>query len=180
MTLGAFGLAFGANLLLGNALPATLDVFAPDFGALPALRDGFAAGFFAASFFFAAGLPAFALAPFFLAAGRAAGFLADFALLEAERAPFLGLAFFGTGRALALARFFAAGLRDLGLAGDLRVGFAGFLAMVILASGVPYATQMGATGKTSNYIIRLAMTDGFPRPPWHPARARNGRLGPSP
>ena len=41
--------------------------------------------------------------------------------------------------ALTLADFLAAGLRDLGFAGDLRAGFAGFLAMVILRNRVPNA-----------------------------------------
>ncbi|MCX6635660.1 MAG: hypothetical protein NT090_11350, partial [Acidobacteria bacterium] len=47
-----------------------------------------------------------------------------------------GFAFFGAGRAFAPAGFLATGFRDLGLAGDLRTGFAGFLAMVILTNRV--------------------------------------------
>ena len=56
-------------------------------------------------------------------------------------------------RALVPATYLAAGLRDLGFAGDLRTGFAGFLAMIILEKPMPDASHVGAIGKTSNYII---------------------------
>jgi hypothetical protein len=55
----------------------------------------------------------------------------------------------------------AAGFRDFVLAGDLRRGFAGFLAMVILTIRVPNALELGAIGKTSNYIICLFVAGAF-------------------
>ena len=75
------------------------------------------------------------------------------------------------GRAFAPGRFFAAVFRDLGLAGDLRAGFAGFLAMVILTSRVRTtperggrATRWGRWGKpqiiSSGYRSREVFANG--------------------
>jgi hypothetical protein len=115
------GFATGRALALGNGLAAL----------------AFGAGLRAATFFFAAGLAAldFGLAAGFFAFGRAGRF---------------GAAFLRTGfadfRAFAPAGF-RAGLRGFDLAGNLRAGFAGFLAMVILENRLPYVLSWGRTGK---------------------------------
>jgi hypothetical protein len=144
-------------LTAGFAWPAgTIDAgLSFDFG------NGFPAfaltmGFFETSFFFATGLAAFAF-------GLAAGFLVFD--LATGRLDFFGAGFLRVGRAgflaLAPAGFRAAGLRAFVLAGDLRAGFAGFLAMVILEIRVLYRPNVGAIGKTSNYIIWLSVTPRF-------------------
>jgi hypothetical protein len=108
------------------------------------LRSGFAAGFLI--FFFAADLAV--LAVFVLAAVRGDFFEPLFVTAACPER---------LDEFVALARFLAAGVRDLGLAGDLR---AGFLTMVILvirqrARAMALRYQMGTKGKTSNHIIRL-------------------------
>jgi hypothetical protein len=158
----------GLTFDFGNGFPA----FALTTGFL-ATSVFFAAGLAAFAFGLAAGFLAFGLAAGFLAFGLAAGFrafglAADFRALDLATGclDFFGAAFLRVGRAgflaLAPAGFRAAGLRaadvrGFALAGDLRAGFAGFLAMVILKIRVLYHPNVAAIGKTSNYIIWLSV-----------------------
>ncbi len=167
VTLGGLATGLATTFAVGSGL--TTLRFAAGFATTFALASGFpvlglATAFLATSFFRAAGFADFALAAGRFADGRAV-FLAD------GRAAFFGAAFLRSGlRAFALAapRFgpafglAAAGFRDFDLAGDLRRGFAGFLAMVILTIQVPNAPDLGAIGKTSNYIICLFVAGAFP------------------
>ena len=75
------------------------------------------------------------------AAGRAAFLVEGRVRFVGEARPTFPAA---GARAFVPARPFAAGVRDLGLAVDLRAGFAGFLTMVILRIRGPNTAQMGA------------------------------------
>ena len=113
-------------------------------GAGADLRSGFAAGFLI--FFFAADLAVLLL--FVLAVVRG-DFLGPAFVTAACRERFDEVA--------AFARFLAAGVRDLVLAGDLRAGFLtmGHPSDSVTARRNALRYQMGTKGKTSNHIIRL-------------------------
>src|SRR6266545_1915944 len=122
---GVTGLAGSLVAVLGVGLLLAIGAFGSGFP-LPANFTTLAlgSGFLAIAFFRAAGVTTLA---FVLAAG--------FFAFAAGRAVLFGSAFLRAGRADAFALpfnfFLTAGLRGLALTGDLRTGFAGFLAMEI-------------------------------------------------